>query len=205
MAGAWIGSAVYRLREGFVAVDAAMAQALGYTAEEMAGRAGSAFTFFVEPQFRREVTDYLQTGVACRATTCYRHGVSGEPLWITGELAPMAPSSPSLILVTLLEINESGTSSVEPLPGSLSPTDRLRALDLDLGMMLHQQLSELRESLRRRDAMRAAVQAALHRLLTEERTSTTLEERLAEVEERVDRLVALIAGGLVSGGDASTA
>ena len=51
MAGFWIGSAVYRLQEGFVAVDPAMAQALGYTAEEMAGRSGDDFMYVDDPEW----------------------------------------------------------------------------------------------------------------------------------------------------------
>jgi hypothetical protein len=196
MAGSWIGSALYRLHHGFVAVDPAMAQALGYTAEHMAGRPGEDFLYDPDEGLRQEVLRITYEGSGCRATTCCRHGVTAEPLWITVEMAPMTPGSPALLLVTLLAVDGTGSPSVEALPGTATPTSKVRALDLDVGMMLHRQVSDLREMLERQEAMRAVIQNAMRELLTEERPDVASpEERLRELEERVDRVIALITNG----------
>jgi hypothetical protein len=192
MAGSWIGSALYRLRHGFVAVDPAMAQALGYTSEQMAGRLGDDFMYVPDAWLTQEILRITHEGNCCRATTCYRHGVTGGPLWLTVEVAPMAPVSPDLILVTLVMVDYAGAPSVEALPGSATPTSKLRDLDLDVGMLLHRHVSDLWEILERQQAMREAIQNALRGLLTEERPARTLEDRLYELEERVDRLLTLI-------------
>jgi hypothetical protein len=190
-----------------------MAQALGYTAEAMEGHDGEDFLYDPGGEFRGGVLRCLDEGSACRATTRCRHGLSGEALWVTFEIVPMAPSSPSLILVSLLVVDVTGTDKVEALPGPVDPGQRLRALDLDVGMMLYRQVSDLRENTERREALRNAIQSALRELLAEERTASTIDERVRELEDRVDRLIALMttsgreqgSAGPASGADASRA
>jgi hypothetical protein len=169
-----------------------MAQALGYTAEQMAGRRADEFLYAPDPDLRREIQRLIREGTGCRATTCYRHGVTGAPLWITIEMAPMAPSAPDLVLVTLQTVEDTGSPQAEIVPGSTNPTAKVRALDLDVGMMLHRQIADLYEIIDRQAALRGVVQNAMRLLLTEDRPATTTDDRLRDLEERLDRLLALV-------------
>jgi hypothetical protein len=189
----WIGSAVYQLSTGFVMVDAAMAQALGYSAEDMVGHASAEFESEPDDDRLRQARDLLQDGRLLRVTTCVRHGLSHARLWITVEAAVLSTLQPDLVFVRLLAVGTHGVDAVEILPEQVEREHRLLEVRADLSIALVQQVAELRQALRREQLSRRAVQHSAQVMLAEELTAETLEEEVVEWRERLTRLITLLA------------
>jgi hypothetical protein len=189
----WIGSAVYQLGRGFVMVDAAMAQALGYSVEAMVGRSTAEFAIEPDEDRRRQARDLLRDGRLLRVTTCVRHGLSLAPLWLTVDAAVLSTIQPDLVFLRLLAIGTNGVDAIEILPEQVEAAHRLLEARADLGIALVQQVAELRQALRREQLLRRAVQYSAHVMLTEEFTADTPEEEVAEWRERLTRLLTLLA------------